>query len=62
MSDKTTSYLKNREMMLNRAKEYYEINKERLTLIWVGILSFGFLNYPLSKTCQNYARNLKFDT
>ena len=46
MSDKTTSYLKNREMMLNRAKEYYEINKERLTLMWVGILRFRFLKLP----------------
>ena len=46
MSDKTTSYLKNREMMLNRAKEYYEINKERLTLIWVSIVRGRFLKLP----------------
>ena len=44
-----------------------------LTLIWVGFLGVRFevqgvgvkLNPPsppLSKTCQNYARNFKFDT
>ena len=30
MSDKTTYYRKNRKIILNRAKEYYENNKERL--------------------------------
>ena len=31
MNDKTTYYRKNRGIILNRAKEYYEKNKERLT-------------------------------
>ena len=30
MSDKTTYYQKIREIILNRAKEYYKNNKERL--------------------------------
>ena len=30
MSDKTTYYQKNKGKLLNRAKEYYENNKERL--------------------------------
>ena len=30
MTEKTTYYQKNRERVLNRAKEYYENNKERL--------------------------------
>ena len=30
MSDKTTYYKKNRGIILNRAKEYYENNKEIL--------------------------------
>ena len=30
MGDKTTYYKKNKEKLLNRAKEYYENNKERL--------------------------------
>ena len=30
VSDKTTCYRKNREIILNRPKEYYENNKERL--------------------------------
>ena len=30
MSDKTTYYQRNRERILNRAKEYYENNKKRL--------------------------------
>ena len=30
MNDKTTSYQRNRENILNWAKEYYENNKERL--------------------------------
>ena len=30
MSDKTTYYRKNRELILNRAKEYYNNNQERL--------------------------------
>ena len=33
-------------MILNRAKEYYEINKERLTLIWVSIVRGRFLKLP----------------
>ena len=28
--DNTTYYQRNREIMLNRAKDYYEIDKERL--------------------------------
>ena len=46
MNDKTNYYKKNREMILNRAKEYYEINKERLTLIWVSIVRGRFLKLP----------------
>ena len=30
MGDETTYYKKNKEKLLNRAKEYYENNKERL--------------------------------
>ena len=30
VDDRTTYYQRNRERMLNRAKEYYENNKERL--------------------------------
>ena len=30
MSEKTTYYRKNREIILNRAKEYYKSNQERL--------------------------------
>ena len=30
MNNKTTCYQRNREKLLNRAKEYYENNKERL--------------------------------
>ena len=30
MSDKNTYYRKNREIILNRAIQYYENNKERL--------------------------------
>ena len=30
MSDKTDYYRKNRDIILNRAKEYYENNRERL--------------------------------
>ena len=30
MSDRTTYYQRNREIILNRAKEYYENNNERL--------------------------------
>ena len=30
MTNKTNYYKKNRGIILNRAKEYYEINKERL--------------------------------
>ena len=30
MSDMTTYYQRNREKILNRAKEYYKNNKERL--------------------------------
>ena len=30
MGDKTIYYQENREIILNRAKEYYENNKERL--------------------------------
>ena len=31
MSDKTTYYRKNKGIILNKAKEYYENNKERVT-------------------------------
>ena len=30
MDDKTTYYQRNREKLLNRAKEYYENNKDRI--------------------------------
>ena len=49
----------------------YEVSKFVLTLIWVGFLGVRFevgevggvkLPHPSSKTCENYARNFKFDT